>query len=507
MFDIKENLRNLPDKPGVYLHKDEAGQILYVGKAISLKNRVRQYFQSSHRLDPKVRAMVSHVAEFEYIVTDTEMEALILENTLIKRYMPKYNVLLRDDKTFPYIKVTLSEKWPRLLKTRRILNDGARYFGPYTDVTAMEEILNLLSNIYQLKRCSTQSFPEAFRPCLHYHLGECRGVCSENQDTTLYRQDLDEVMDFLNGNTKGVLDHLQQQMRIESEAMRFEKAAELRDLIRMVEGVPDQEKLDEFLADVKRNRVKVVRRKAEELAEKEQGRKEALLDAWNGVGLSDVHRIEAYDISHIAGTDAVGALVVYRDGKPEKKAYRRFRVKTAPGGGDTDSLQEVIHRRLKRGLAKDPGFDVLPDLFLIDGGKQQVSAIEQVLTALRVECPVAGMVKDEKHRTRGLLYGGKEWNREENRTLLRYVAQIQEEVHRFAVEYHRGIRAKKIQKSVLDDIPGVGQRRKQLLLSTFGSVEAIVEAGQEAIQGLPGMNRIVAEMVIKHLNNSIVKDE
>jgi excinuclease ABC C subunit len=367
MFDIKENLKNLPDKPGVYLHKDKDGQIIYVGKAISLKNRVRQYFQSTSKLDPKVRAMVSHIEEFEYIITGTEMEALILENSLIKKYMPKYNVLLRDDKTFPYIKVTLQEEWPRLIKTRRVLTDGARYFGPYTDAAATVQIIDLLSSIYQLKRCGSHSFPEDWRPCLHYHLRECRGLCTGRADAALYRKDLEQVMDFLNGDTKGVLAYLNQRMAEEAEAMNYERAAEYRDIINSVSAIPDQERLDEFLSDVKRNRVKVVRRRAEELARKEQEKLQTLQDAWALAGLLGVHRVEAYDISHIAGTDAVGAMVVFLDGYPQRKAYRRFRIKTAPGGGDTDSLQEVIYRRMKRGLANDPGFSILPDLLLIDG--------------------------------------------------------------------------------------------------------------------------------------------
>ena len=507
MFDIRENLKNLPDKPGVYLHKDKDGQIIYVGKAISLKNRVRQYFQSSSKMDPKVRAMVSHIAEFEYIVTETEMEALILENSLIKKYMPKYNVLLRDDKTFPYIKVTLQEEWPRLIKTRRVLKDKAMYFGPYTDVASMTEIIDLLSSIYQLKRCSTHSFPEGFRPCLHYHLGECRGICKGETDPAHYRRDLEQVMDFLKGNTKGVIEDLSQKMEFEAEAMNYERAALYRDLITTVSAIPDQEKLDGFLQNVKRNRVKVVRRKAEELAKKEQERNRVLEDSWISIGLEGVNRLEAYDISHIAGTDAVGAMVVFQNGSPQRKAYRRFRIKTAPGGGDTDSLQEVLYRRLRRGVQQDPGFVPLPDLLLIDGGTNQVAAAEKVVKAMGLSIHVSGMVKDEKHRTRGFLYRKLEYDRSTHRALLNYIGIIQEEVHRFAIEYHRGLRAKKLKKSVLDEIPGIGERRKQLLFETFGSIEGIVAAGVDGISSLAGMNQGIAEKVMEHLNNSIVKNE
>jgi excinuclease UvrABC nuclease subunit len=507
MFDIKENLKNLPDKPGVYLHKDKNGEIIYVGKAISLKNRVRQYFQSKSGLEPKVRAMVSHIAEFEYIVTETEMEALLLESSLIKKFMPKYNVLLRDDKSFPYIKVTLGESWPRLVKTRRRIKDGSIYFGPYTDAAAVDRLIDLLSSIYGLKRCSASRFPEGFRPCLNYHLEQCRGICAGEVDAEEYSKSVEQVVDFLSGNTEGVLSYLNRQMVREAEALNYERAAEYRDQIAAVKAIPDQEKLDEFLSDVRRNRVKVVRRRAEEIARQQQEKINALNDAWQKVGLTGTRRIEAYDISHIAGTDSVGAMVVFEEGKPSRKSYRRFRIKTAPGGGDTDSLQEVLHRRLKRGLDGSPGFLPLPDLLLIDGGVNQVNAVEQVLAALKIKIPVAGMVKDEKHKTRGLLLQGEEKDLKDNRTLLRYISTIQEEVHRFAIEYHRGLRAKKLKKSVLDSIPGIGEKRKAALLKELGSIEAISAADVEVLAGIPGMNRAAAESVKKHLNNSIVKNE
>ena len=501
MFDIKENLKNLPDKPGVYLHKDVDGNIIYVGKAKSLKKRVRQYFQSSAKLDPKVRAMVSHIEEFEYILTETEMEALILECSLIKKYMPKYNILLRDDKTFPFIKVTLNEEWPRLVKTRRVHDDGSRYFGPYTDAAAVTQIIDLISSIYSLKRCSAQGFPEGWKPCLNYHIQQCRGICSGNADRTEYNKAIDQAIDFLNGNNTGVLQYLKEKMAEEAEAMNFERAAEYRDLAAAVEAVPDQERLDIFLSDMRRNKVKVVRRKAEELAQKEQEMKESVEAAWNNIGLTGINRVEAYDISHIAGTDSVGAMVVFEDGKPQRKEYRRFRIKTAPGGGDTDSLQEVLYRRMKRALSGDQGFSVMPDLILMDGGQNQVNAAEQVLSALGVQVPVAGMVKDERHKTRGLIFKGIESDLKKNRYLFRYIAYIQEEVHRFAVEYHRDLRAKKIKKSILDDIPGIGEKRKKALLTEMGSIESIASAEIDVLQKIPGMNRAAAEMVKKHLNN------
>ena len=293
----------------------------------------------------------------------------------------------------------------------------------------------------------------------------------------------------------------------EAEALNFERAAEYRDYIAAVKAIPDQKKLDEFLSDVRRNRVKVVRRKAEELARQREEKKKAIEEAWQKAGLAGVRRVEAYDISHIAGTDSVGAMVVFEDGEPSRKSYRRFRIRTAPGGGDTDSLQEVVYRRLKRGLDGSPGFVPMPDLLLIDGGVNQVNAAEQVLAALGVRIPVAGMVKDEKHRTRGLIIQGEEKRLKDNRTLLRYISTIQEEVHRFAIEYHRGLRAQKLKKSVLDDIPGIGEKRKTALLKELGSIEAIAAADLEVLAGIPGMNRVAAESVKKHLNNMIVKNE
>ncbi len=506
MFDIRENLKALPDKPGVYLHKDKDGEIIYIGKAISLKNRVRQYFQSKSNLDPKVRAMVSHIEEFEYIITETEMEALLLESNLIKKHMPKYNVLLRDDKSFPYIKVTLGETWPRLVKTRRIQDDGSRYFGPYTDAAAVTLLIDLLSDIYGLKRCSTVSFPEGFKPCLNYHIQHCRGICTDIVDNVEYRKLVDQAVEFLSGHTKGVLGYLNHRMEKEAEALNFERAAEYRDQIAAVNAIPDQERLDEFLSDIKRNRIKIVRRKAEEHARLLEEKKKALSEAWEKAGFRNIRRIEAYDISHIAGTDSVGAMVVFEDGKPLRKSYRRFRIKTASGGGDTDSLQEVLYRRLKKAQEQSPSFLPLADLMLIDGGINQVNAVKQVLSALGFQIAVAGMVKDDKHRTRGLIYEGEEKNLRDNRVLLRHISAVQEEVHRFAIDYHRGLRSKKMSKSALDDVPGIGEKRKSALLKELGSIEAIAKCDTDTLAKIPGMNRAAAENIKKHLN-IIVKNQ
>jgi excinuclease UvrABC nuclease subunit len=507
MFDIKENLKRLPDRPGVYIHKDRKGQILYVGKAISLKNRVRQYFRSSKGMDPKMKALMSHIAEFEYIVTDTEMEALLLENCLIKKYMPKYNILLRDDKTFPYIKVTLEESWPRLIKTRRIESDGGMYFGPYTDVWALDLIIDLLSDIYGIKRCGMRSFPEGWKPCLNYHMDLCKGVCRGDADIGSYQEAVGQILAFLGGDTKGVKDYLENKMKEEAASMNYEKAALYRDQIAAIDSIPDQEKLDAFLSSVRRNRVKVVRRKAERKAEKERQLRRDIMRGFEGMGLSMPERIEAYDISHIAGSDAVGSMVVFEGGKPLQKSYRRFRIKSALGGGDTDSLKEVIYRRAKRGLDGDPGFLPFSDIILVDGGKDQEKAARQVLNALGIEIPVAGMVKDSRHRTRGLVINGQEIDISGDRPMFRFISKIQDEAHRFAIEYHRGLRSKKLKASVLDEIPGIGEKRKLALLIYYGDVEAIASAEIEELASVRGMNRQVAENVKKHLNNSVVKNE
>ncbi|NLP30810.1 MAG: excinuclease ABC subunit C [Clostridiales bacterium] len=501
MFDIKENLKNLPDKPGVYLHKDKEGNVIYVGKAVSLKRRVRQYFQSSSNMDRKVRAMVSHIKEFEYIITETEMEALLLEERLIKKYMPKYNVLLRDDKTFPYIKLTLNEEWPRLIKTRRYKDDGSMYFGPYTDASAVNEIIDLLSRIYKLKRCSAQSFAEDWRPCLNYHINECRGICSGEVDKASYMNAINQVIDFLNGNTKELLKYLEGRMQEEANNMNFEQAAEYRDLIASVKAIPDQERLDMFISKVKRNKVRVVRRRAEEIKQRELEKNQSLQAAWEWVGLNNVNRIEAYDVSHIAGTDSVGAMVVYEKYKAIRKDYRRFRIKDSKGDSDIDSLKEIVERRMKRAIEGSPGFNVLPDLLLIDGGENQVNAIKQLLAELQIDIAVAGMVKDDKHRTRGIIVKGREFSLSENRILLQYIAMVQNEVHRFAIDYHRGLRSKKLKASVLDEIPGIGEKRKIALLSVLGSIDAIANADIEVLQNIPGMNRTIAERVKEYLKN------
>ncbi len=607
MFNIQEELKKLPDSPGVYLHKDRYGQIIYVGKAISLRKRVRQYFQSSKNQAPKVRSMVEHIAEFDYITCGSEMEALMLECNLIKQYEPKYNILLRDDKTYPYIKVTLGENYPRILKTRRIVNDGSKYFGPYPDAGAVNTIIELLSDLYSLKRCNTVSFPAGFTPCLNFHINRCKGICQGNVDRAEYMQGVEKAMDFLQGKNHELMDRLKEKMEAAAEALEFEDAARYRDYINDINTLSEKQRvvlsrpenldivllsqglsgahavlftvregklsgresfflgdfsaesreeivaefikqyyyanvmvpkeilvsklpqdaalLEDWLSNQRGSRVTLlapargekralmdlVRKDVDQMLkdldertrrqiEKEQAVQLGLAQLL-GEELADrTHRIESYDISHLGGLDAVGAMVVFVDGKPMKKAYRRFRIRTVEGGNDdTASMQEVLFRRFSRAREGDPSFAELPDLILMDGGLGQVHAAQAVLRALKYDnIPVAGMAKDDKHRTRALIYNDEELPLKGRQELFAYCGTIQEEVHRFAIDYHHNLRSKSMSRSVLDGIPGIGEKRKQALLTHFGSVDAIKEASAYELSQAPGMNMAVAEDVVNY---------
>ncbi|MDF3002858.1 MAG: uvrC [Bacillota bacterium] len=608
MFDIQENLKKLPDKPGVYLHKDKLGQVIYVGKAISLKNRVRQYFQSSRNMDPKVRAMVSHIEEFEYITTNTEMEALILENNLIKKYMPQYNVLLRDDKTYPYIKITTNETYPRILKTRRILHDGCKYFGPYADVNAVNQIIDLMNGIFALKRCSAQKFPKGFKPCLNYHINQCKGICTGNVPPKEYLEVLDQVIELLNGKNKKVLDYLNAKMTEEAEAMNYERAAEYRDYMAAVNAIAEKQRvvllsagdmdvilgakgqndahvilffvrqgrlsgresyhlqameedgleevvsafikqyysgstmipkeilvesepaeltiIESWLAELKGSQVKItVPQKGDKKALLDLARRDVIemmktldekanLQRERNAAIrasleafipslrekqreADVnYRVEAFDISNTNGVDSVGAMVVFQGISPQRKDYRRFKIRTVEGPNDFGSMQEVLYRRFKRGLQGDLSFAKMPDLILMDGGKPQISAAEQVLAAMKIDIAVAGMVKDDKHRTRGLLRAEKELDLKTDPVLYQFVASVQEEVHRFAIDYHRDLRKKSLQRSALDTIEGIGEKRRNALLSHFGSIDRIKEATLEELCQVPEITKPAAEKVL-----------
>lgn len=620
MFDIKDNLNKLPDSPGVYIHKDRLGQVIYVGKAVSLKSRVRQYFQKSYQnSNPKVKALASNIAEFEYINCSSEMEALILECNLIKKYMPKYNVLLRDDKTYPYIMVTVSEKFPRIVKTRILKKDGNKYFGPYSDVGAVNQIVELFSEIYKLKSCTTVKFPKDFRPCLNYFIGRCDAPCINEVDEEKYRRDITEILNFLSGRTGPVLKRLEGGMKSASENMEYEEAAKWRDAVSAVKALSETQRvtmigehdLDVCLAVKEGSRTFVVvfpvrggklsgretfpiqadpqDSKAdiiyefikqyysqwatvpheiltdEELDEREllekflggdghkvrisvpkKGNKKKLLDltgqdmlemkktlsvreesrnereeavraemydllkrAGHPAGTEKLSskrkdiRVESYDISNTNGIDSVGAMVVFQGLMKVKKDYRRFKVKTIEGADDYGSLQEVIYRRFKRAKEGTPGFIKLPDIIMMDGGLGQVHAAQKVLDAMKIPIPVVGMAKDDSHRTRAIVFDdGSEIPLKERPTLFRYCGTIQEEVHRFAIEYHHNLHNKKAVRSALDNIPGVGEKRRNRLLYEFKSIDAIKNASVEELCGVPTVTEKVAKSIVDYFRGN-----
>ena len=608
MFDIKENLKKLPETPGVYMHKDKLGNVIYVGKAVNLKRRVSSYFVNSASHSSKVRSMVKNIEEFEYITCKTEMEALILECNLIKKYEPKYNVLLRDDKTYPYIKLTMNEDYPRLLKTRLVKKDGARYFGPYSDVAAVNRALELLNKLFKLKRCSATSFPEGFKPCLNYHIGECRGICTGLVDREEYMKDIERLTDLLNGKDKSLENELKEQMKEASENLEFEKAAVLRDQIEalkalrniqrvtMVNGKDldmvftaghgkntvvvlfpvrggklsgretflmanaenweldktDSEDYDEYekvisefikqyysqlanppseilipkpirdekiISEMLGTRIhtpergdkyqllKLASRDVVEISksldikvETQKEREKELRTALSRIlGYEKRgYRVESYDISNTNGVDTVGAMVVFRDLKPVRKDYRRFKIRTVEGPDDYGSLQEMLMRRFRRALENDKSFNELPDLILMDGGRGQVTSAEKVMRALRLEIPVLGMAKDDSHRTRALVNGeGQEILLKDYPLLFKYCGTIQEEVHRFAIDYHRSLHNRNTIGSVLDDIPGIGPKKRNALLNHFETIKDIKEAGREKLMECPGITAKNADSIIE----------
>ena len=626
MFDIKENLKNLPDTPGVYLHKDRLGNIIYVGKAVSLRNRVRQYFQSTKNMAPKVRSMVGQIAEFEYITAGSETEALILECNLIKKYRPKYNILLRDDKTYPYIRIT-NEEYPRIVKTRIVKKDGSRYFGPYSDAGAVNKIVDLLNASFALKRCSATSFPPGFRPCLNYHIHQCKGVCSGDVDRQEYMESIEGAREFLNGKNGKILNRLKTRMMQASDELNFEEAAQYRDYIEAAKALSatqrvvmhqaadidivipargqeevhmviffvregklvgresyemessweenkqelvgaflnqhysqmpnipkeillthlpeDSETLGEYLSQLAGHHVKLYRpqkgeKKAlvdmaskdviemvktiDERAETARERKQSLgsevfavlkeMNAVSGEYDGRQFRAEAYDISNTNGVDTVGAMVTFDGLKADKKGYRKFRIRTVEGQDDYGSMREMLSRRFRRVMEGDEAFEVLPDIIFMDGGKGHVAVALEVLDAAGFDIPVVGMVKDDKHRTRALVYrkntgeNAAEGTLQEKKDrvyeeiplkgkpmLFRYIGRMQEEVHRFAIEYHRSLRNKHASGSVLDEIEGIGPVRRKALLEHFKSVERIKQASREELENAPGMNARAAESV------------
>lgn len=608
MFDIKDNLKKLPDKPGVYIHKDNLGQVIYVGKAISLRNRVRQYFQKSYQnTNPKVKALASHIVEFEYITCSSEMEALILECNLIKKYSPKYNVLLRDDKTYPYIMITLSEEFPRVVKTRRIKRDGNKYFGPYSDVGAVNEIVDLLNDVFKLKHCSTINFPKGHRPCLNYFIGKCKVPCISNIDKEEYQNNIDEIISFLSGRDKPFIKRLNNMMIEASENMNYEEAAKYRDGISSAKSlseiqrvtlinekdidillpVKDEnrsfivlfpirggklsgreifqiqsqpsdtkgEMVGEFIkqyysqwSKVPRNLIVEEFPPEKELLENflskdgrkvhiilpKRGEKKALLDLTkkdvaeiiktldvrmetkrereysvkreleyiiskatgiNYKSKSEI-RVESYDISNTNGVDSVGAMVVFSGLNKVKKDYRRYKIRTVEGPNDYGSLQEILYRRYRRVVNGEKGFVEPADLIMMDGGLGQVHAAEVVLKALDLCIPVVGMAKDENHRTRAIVFSdGEEIELKNKSVLFRYVGTIQEEVHRFAIEYHHNLHRKNMMHSALDDIKGVGPKRRNELLYHFKNLDAIKNASVEELLEVDSITRNVADNI------------
>ena len=607
MFDIQEELKKLPGKPGVYLMHDEKDEIIYVGKAISLKNRVRQYFQTSRSKGVKIDQMVTHITRFEYIVTDSELEALVLECNLIKEYRPKYNTMLMDDKTYPFIKVTVDEPFPRIMMARRMAKDKAKYFGPYTSAGAVKDTIELIRKIYKVRSCNRRLPRDTGKecPCLNYHIHQCDAPCQGYVSQEDYRRSIDEVLRFLNGNFDSILKELEQKMMRASENMEFEKAIEYRELLgsvkkisqkqkitdtagndrdimamaadqsdavvqvffirggrligrdhfylKIMEGelpgeilssfikqfyagtpyipselmlpqeIEDTEVLEEWLSQKRGHKVQIkvpkkgTKEKLVELAarnaqlvlqtdrerlKREEGRTiGAVKEIAKLLGLENIVRMEAYDISNISGFASVGSMVVYEKGRPKKNDYRKFKIKSVQGPDDYASMEEVLTRRFRHGLEekKEGGeggsFTAFPDLILMDGGKGQVNIALQVLDNLHLTIPVCGMVKDDNHRTRGLYFNNKEIPIDRNSEGFKLITRIQDEAHRFAIEFHRKLRSKEQVHSVLDDIPGVGPARRKDLMKHFASLDEIRAATVEDLKRLPSMNEKSAEEV------------
>ncbi|RHR00030.1 excinuclease ABC subunit UvrC [Clostridium sp. AF20-7] len=613
MFQIEEELKKLPGQPGVYIMHDAKDAIIYVGKAISLKNRVRQYFQSSRDKTAKIKQMVSKIARFEYIVTDSELEALVLECNLIKEHRPRYNTMLKDDKTYPYIKVTASEEYPRILFSRQMKKDKNKYFGPFTSAGAVKDTIELIRKIYRIRACS-RKLPQDMgkdRPCLYYHIHQCDAPCQGYISQADYQKSVKQAVGFLNGQYEPVMKYLEEKMRTASETMEFEKAIEYRDLLDSVRKVAQKQKITsqsmedrDIIAMAKDERDAVVQvffvrdgkligrehfhmnltgseSKAEilnsfvkqfyagtpfvpheiwvqeeledaeviasfltarrgqkvrfvvpkmgekerlvELAEKnakmvlsqdkEKIKREELrtigamnqIGSW--IGLSGIKRVEAYDISNISGFESVGSMIVYENGRPKRNDYRKFRIRTVQGPNDYASMREVLLRRFSHGLEETKkmqaeggdlamgSFTRFPDLLMMDGGRGQVNIALEVLRELQLEIPVCGMVKDDNHRTRGLYYQNVEIPIDRHSEGFQLITRIQDEAHRFAIEYHRSLRGKEQVRSVLDDIKGIGPARRKSLMRMFKTIEAVREASVEELEAAPQMNRAAAEAV------------
>lgn len=605
-FDFEEELKKLPGKPGVYIMHDSKDAIIYVGKAVSLKNRVRSYFRASTKKTPKIQKMVSLIARFEYIVTDSELEALVLENNLIKEHSPKYNTMLKDDKTYPYIKVTISEPFPRILFARQMKKDRSKYFGPYTSAAAVKDTIELMNKLYKLRTCN-RSLPQDIkkgRPCLNYHIKQCFGPCQGYISEDEYRTQVNKAMEFLNGNYGPILKELEEKMYAASEALEFEEAAKIKELLYSVKSVAQKQKITDsegenkdYIALARNERDviiqvffvregKLIGREhfymkqalhdtdaeiletfmkqfyagtpfipkeifvAEDIAEREvieewlskkrenrvyirmpqKGQKEKMLELAKQnaelvlsrdserikreelrtlgavkeietlLNLKNIERMEAFDISNISGFANVGSMVVYEKGKPKRSDYRKFRIKSVSGPDDYACMKEVLTRRFVHGLEEREttderygSFTRFPDLLLMDGGKGQVNIANQVLEELNLKIPVCGMVKDDNHRTRGLYYHNVEIPIDTHSEGFHLITRIQDEAHRFAIEYHRSLRSQSQVHSVLDEIPGVGPTRRKALMKSFASIDELKIADAQTISEKANIPMHIAE--------------
>lgn len=607
MFDLEEELKKLPAKPGVYIMHDKFDNIIYVGKAKILKNRVRQYFQSHRNHSPKIIQMVSRVAYFEYIITDSELEALVLENNLIKEHRPKYNTMLKDDKTYPFIKITVNEAFPRVLFSRTMKHGTGKYFGPYTSSAAVKDTIELLTKLYKVRTCN-RKLPADIgkeRPCLNYHIGQCDAPCQGYITMEEYGKRVDEVINFLNGNYSNIMDTLNEKMLNASENLEFEEAARYRDLLNSVKQVAQKQKITaddptdrdviacasngedavvqiffirdgkllgrehfhmrvatgdtradiilnfikqyyggtpyipniimlqeeieeldiitEWLSGLKQRKVSLItpkkgdKEKMVELAYKNaqmvlnQDTEKIKLEEKRTIGamkeieswlhLKNLKRVEAYDISNTSGVESVGSMIVFENGKPKKNDYRKFKIRTVKGPNDYESMREVLTRRFSRGLAEiegsedSRGFSKLPDIIMMDGGRGQVNIALEVLDSLGLNIPVAGMVKDDTHSTRGLYYNNVEIPINKHSEGFKLITRVQDEAHRFAITYHRSLRGKYEVKSVLDDIKGIGPVKRKALMKAFLDIDKIRNASISELMEVDGITLELAENI------------
>ena len=619
MFDFEYQLKVLPDKPGVYIMKNYLGEVIYVGKAKILKNRVRQYFQNSKNHSEKVKKMVENIAEFEYIITDSEIEALLLEANLIKKYKPKYNILLKDGKFYPYIKITVNEDFPRVFVTRSYEKDGSKYFGPYINVAAVNEVMYLIRRLFPIRASKRKIKAEGpfIKPCFNYQLNLCKAPCAGLISKEEYGKMIDDIINLLTGKDKNILKQIKKDMEDAAECLEFEKAATLRDRLKAVEAIIEKQKiitpkstdedyidiysddkntsiqiffhrdgkisgrehfmidntgadskaaiihefiisfyggtakvprtiyvpdiedtelLEQFLSDKRQSKVSIkIPKKGEkkELLDMvaknakitlEQFRDKIIRDKEdNEMALTELmealdldmppYRIEAYDISNIQGVDSVGTMVAFEQGRAKNSDYRRFKIKTVNGPNDYDSMREILSRRFERGLKeikeiKDNDlhyskgkFSVFPDLIMMDGGKGQVNVALEVLKEFNIDIPVCGLVKDDKHTTRGIIFNGQEVPVRKQSKLMNMITRIQDEVHRFAITYHRSLRDKGTFNSVLDEIPKIGPKRRRELLIRFGSIEKIREAGLDKLMETPSIDKTAAENIVNYFSN------